>query len=92
MTGAKEGDGWGAVDEAGRIAIPLKHPWLGYFDNGYGLLGGDGDYRSRKLGLIRPDGAVAAEPVFDNVERPEGDGLPQSSATASGTGLNPMAT
>lgn len=63
---------WGAVDEAGAVVVPPRYDWLGYFRDGFGLVGGPGTGVSRKMGLIRKDGTVVAEPIYDKVERPEG--------------------
>ncbi|WP_171181709.1 WG repeat-containing protein [Ruegeria sp. HKCCD8929] len=69
---------WGAVNEEGHIAIPLQHEWLSYFENGYAVIGGPEPYQSRKSGLIRSDGTVVAEPIYDKADRPgESGGLPR---------------
>ncbi|MEM7429456.1 MAG: WG repeat-containing protein [Pseudomonadota bacterium] len=65
---------WGAVDEKGRIAIPLKFDWLSYFANGHAIIGGPGQFGRRKRGLLRSDGKVVAEPEFEWSERPEKPG------------------
>jgi hypothetical protein len=57
--------------------IPLEHHWLSYFENGHALVGGPGDYQTRKQGLIRSDGTIIAEPSYDEARRPNGDGLPR---------------
>jgi len=64
---------WGAVNADGQIVIPLKHNWLSYFDNGYGLVGGPGRFDQRKTGLIRPDGTIVGNRLFEKAERPSGD-------------------
>ncbi len=61
---------WGAVDSEGMIAIALEHPWLSYFSNGYGLVGGPGPYDQRQTGLIDPDGAVLGDRLFEKADRP----------------------
>ncbi len=66
------GGRWGAVDEAGAVVVPLRYDWLAYFRDGYGLVGGPGNGSSRRMGLIRKDGTVVAEPIYDKAERPEG--------------------
>ena len=64
---------WGAVDSDGKIAIPLEHSWLSYFENGYGLVGGTGHYKERKVGLIDQEGNVLGNQLFQKAEQPYGD-------------------
>ena len=61
---------WGVVNAAGDVVIPLAFHWLSYFENGYALTGSDDPYQSRKQGLLRADGQVVAEPIYDKAERP----------------------
>ncbi len=61
---------WGAVDGDGAVAIELEHPWLSYFSNGFGLVGGPGPYDQRQTGLIRPDGTVLGDRLFEKADRP----------------------
>ncbi len=65
---------WGAVDANGQIVIPLKFDFLSYFGNGYAVLHGPGSLRERKHGLVRSDGVVVAEPIYDKAERPKRKG------------------
>ena len=65
---------WGAVDENGEIAIPLKFDWLSIFKSGHALIIGPGPRGARKYGLIRSDGTVVAEPKFDRAELPRKPG------------------
>lgn len=65
---------WGAVDENGEIAIPLKFHSLSNIRNGYAVIGGPGPYKLRKYGLIRLDGTVLAEPEFDEAVLPSAPG------------------
>lgn len=57
---------WGAINERGEIAVPLKFDWLGAFANGHAIIVGPGPGGARKHGLIRSDGTVVAEPEFDS--------------------------
>jgi WG containing repeat len=61
---------WGAVDGDGQIAIPLEHDWLGYFSNGYGLVGGKGAPLEREVGLIRKNGTIVGKRLFEKADRP----------------------
>lgn len=70
VAGASNESLWGAVDSDGEIAIELKHPWLSYFSNGFGLVGGPGPYDQRQTGLILPDGNVLGDRLFEKADRP----------------------
>lgn len=62
----------GAVDEEGKLVIPLQFNFLSYWNAGYGLA-----QKEESHALVSPDGTLLAGRYFDEVERPEDGRLPR---------------
>jgi hypothetical protein len=74
----------GAVDEDGKLVVPLQFAWLGYWRAGYGLasrVGGaprpGAETEAPNAGLVTPNGALLAGRYFDAVDVSEDGALPR---------------
>lgn len=65
----------GAVDETGKLVVPLKFEGLSYWRGENGLARKYGE--SPKLGLVTRDGELLAGRYFDDVQRPLDGRLPR---------------
>lgn len=72
----------GAVDQDGKLAVPLKYAWLGYWRGGYGVASRKGGAPGTgaatdepNAGLVALDGTLVGGRFFDEVKVSE-DGVP----------------
>ncbi|MDL2259501.1 WG repeat-containing protein [Deltaproteobacteria bacterium OttesenSCG-928-K17] len=57
---------WGAVDPEGKLVVPLRFEWLGYWEDGLGLTR---DSAAQKEGLVDKTGNLVGGRFFDKVGR-----------------------
>lgn len=74
----------GAVDENGRLKVPLVFPHLSYWRGGYGLAfdrrpySPTGQEQHPRQGIVRPDGSLLGDRYFDEVDISENGSLPRA--------------
>lgn len=75
----------GAVDEKGRLVVPIQFGWLGYWRGGYGLATRTGGAAGLSdpsdepnAGIVSGDGALLASRYFDEVDISEDGSLPRA--------------